>query len=379
MKPPDLQIEIFGLVEALEAWRRFESGAMKLPYQNPDWLQAWTTHLLPRNARPLIVVGTVEGKIVVLLPLMIVKVFGATVCRWLGGGMQNVNAGIFDRGWLKRARPADMDMLLRRVAERLPEIALFHLERQPNELFGVANPLAAVGTAIGHCDPLYRTTMGNDFEQWEKERRSRGSRNRLRRRRKHLDETHGPVQIVKAGTKEHVETILAAFQRQRQHSSRTGRIPNPFAGRKVQGFITAAALSGLDRKDGLHLFALQAGDGIVAVSMALRNGLRHSGFAISMDESHSEYSPGKVLEREVLQLQHEAGVREIDFGIGDDSYKSEWTDRTELVDSFVPLSARGFAIGIALSRAMQAKGMLKRSRFFRSSLRVLRSKIGRGV
>lgn len=379
MKPPGLQVEILDLVDALETWCRFETDAVKLPYQNPDWLQAWTTHLRPRNARPVIVVGTVEGKVVVLLPLMILKVFGVTVCRWLGGGMQNVNAGLFDRGWLERAQPADMDMLLRRVAERLPQVALFHLERQPEKLFGAANPLAAVGATIGHCDPLYRATMDDDFDRWEKGRRSRGSRNRLRRRLKHLEEAHGSVEIVKAGTKEQAEAILAAFLRQRAHSSQIGRIPNPFAENQVQDFVRATALSGLGQKDGLHLFALQAGDKIVAVSMAVRSGKRHSGFAISMDETYSEYSPGKILEREVLKRQHEAGVREIDFGIGDDIYKAEWTDKTELADCFVPLSARGFAVGIVLRRTIQAKGMLKRSRLFRSSLRLLRSKIGRGV
>ncbi|MGX7743993.1 GNAT family N-acetyltransferase [Rhodopseudomonas parapalustris] len=377
MKQPELQIETFNLADAYEMWPLVDADAVKLPYQNLDWLWAWTAHVLPKNARPVIVVGTVGGKIVLLLPLMMIQVFGVTVCRWLGGSVQNVNAGLFDREWLERAQPADMTAILKVVAGRFPEIALFHLERQPKELFGTPNPLAVVGRTIRHCDPLYRATMGDDFEAWEKVRRSRGSRNRLRRRQKHLEAANGTVQVVKARTKDQVAIILAAFLRQREHSRRIGRIPNPFMEKPVQDFVFAAAVSGLSRKEGLHLFALQAGDQIVAVSMALRSGLRHSGFAISMDETYSEFSPGKILERDVLKQQHEAGVREIDFGIGEDSYKMEWTDRTELVDSFIPLSVAGHAAARVLERVTRARGMLKRSTLFRSSLRKFRSTIRR--
>lgn len=377
MKQSELNIETFGFSEVLNTWRRFDADSVKLPYQSIDWLQAWVTHLRSPGARPFIVLGRVGDRVVFVLPLMTQTVLGVSVCRWLGGGQQNINAGHFDRDWLRETYRGDVVELLTVIGRENPQIALFHLERQPQELFGLPNPLAAVGTTICHSDPLYCSMMGEDFEEWEKTRRSRGSRNRLRRRLKHLEEARGKVRILKARTEGEANAIIAAFMRQREHSAHTGRIPNPFASWRAKSFITSAALSGLGKNDGLHLFSLQAGGEIVAVSMALKSGLRHSGFAISMDESYSEFSPGKLLEREVLKQQHEAGVREIDFGIGDNVYKSEWTDKTELTDSFVPLCAKGRAVAIVLRYATEVKGTLKSSRLFRSSLRIVRSTISR--
>lgn len=375
-----LQLQIRSVSEALSNWSEFQREAVLPPYQQTDWLHSWQATVgAARNADAFVVEGHHDGQLVMLLPLKVERIAGVRTCRWLGGKTQNLNGGLFEPRWLSAATPNDARQILHRIARLQSGIDIFHFEKQPGAFQGLPNPFAGIGIVTTHADPLYAATMEDDFESWERQRRSRTSRNRLRRKNKKLASALGPVTTMHALSEQQISDVLDVFFAQRKNMQDIGRVPNPFSDPSMQAFLHTAAGRSAGQDNGLHLFALIAGGRICAVSMALRQGTRHSGFAISMDERAAEFSPGKLLEREVLRFQHARGVRCIDFGLGDEAYKREWADRMTLRDALLPITLKGWLLGGCLWIANTAKRNLKSYPAARQILRTIRMHLLRQV
>ena len=219
--------------------------------------------------------------------------------------------------------------------------------------------------------------MEGDFLGWEKVKRNRDSRNRLRRKNKQLELNVGKIDIINARASDEIDRILAAFFEQRAHMAAIGRIPNPFSDPRRQAFLREAAIGSLNQSDGFRLHALEASGRILATHGALFSGDYMSGYMTSMDEDFARYSPGKILQREVLRLAHEEGVREFDFGLGDDAYKAEWAERVDLYDVLVPLTWKGRVAALIIAARLRLLYMLKRSTRGRTLLRRARFALDR--
>ena len=309
-------IHIHQLDEMKSKWLSFERHAVMTPYQSFHWLHAWYRHIGRfKKIRPLIAEGRYDDRTAFILPLMLERRFGCCVCRWLGGKTQNENAGLFEQEWLCLNKPS-ADSIFEEIRKQAPEIDLFFLEKQPAFIDGIRNPFAGTGTTFSHADPIFKNTMGENFESWEQSQRSRGSRNRLRRKRKKLSEKYGTLTLQLATDFNCIDRHFATFAAQRAKALEERSTPNPFSSAELQSFLVDALKASAGAECGFQMHRLETVDNVHAVHLGFFWKDRYSGFSISINHSSIEFSPGKIIQRDILEIAHANGVRKIDFGLG---------------------------------------------------------------
>lgn len=346
MQPaPPMKFQVRRFNEARALWQEIGSDAIASPYADFDWLAAWCETIGTKADIDAITIEMRQAdRLLLVCPLMLRRIAGVTICNWLGGHTQNFNSALFSSDWLRSADSGDFDAVFLGLKQTLPNVDLFCLGRQPEHILGVRNPFYCRGFSTRHRDPFYQVQMSEDFCAWKSDRRSKGSLQRLQRQRKQLEKSFGQVEILQPKSSGQLESLLNVFFIQRARSAQAGLVPNPFFDSKLRNFVHRAAFAGLQKKRGLQVFALIADGSILATELVLLTRDSYSGFAKSMDLNMAKFSPGKLLSHEVLKTVHAKGIRYVDFGLGAEKYKEDWTDRIELCDSYFPIRSNGFAM-----------------------------------
>jgi len=338
------------------------------PYLHPAWL-AFLNRVNTGGRQPQYVVLISAGERVVLVMALTIRTFwGVRVCVCLDTGFNNNNSPSLDG----EACATQGECLWQTIRHGLPEVDLFHFSKQQPRIDGAENPLVHWSKPVKHPNRFYRIDMGSCFDTFEKSRRSNGSLKRLRRKIRRLEETVGPVTLKRATGEADINTSLDAFFVQRAQSEQLGRVPNPFAGPVVQKALRRTALNCAGMTDGLHVFALTAGGQTLAVGLELTSGRAQSGFANSFDSNFSHYSPGRLLEWMLLRFQHQRGIRHVDFGLGDDDYKAEWSDPVWLFNVFHAVGFKGRLLQHLITMRLVALRVLKGQRGGGKAVRKIR-------
>lgn len=353
-------------MEAVEiVFRNSPNLHIPTPYQDFSWLRSLYNYSCgQKGVYPFFVVVTSERKNVAILPLMRFKKMGCTICSWLGGSFQNINAGIFDLEWLRKIDEAEINFILNFIAEKHENIDLFYFDKQPPFIYGIRNVFCELSHKYDHPDPLYKGRMLENFNDWELEKRSRGSRNRLRRRLKALQSKCGNVEVFKAQTEHDVDWLLSAFLKQRQLAAKARFVPNPFQHEARLLVLSEAAKAALGNMDGLVVYALVANGEPAAINLSIRSGSMHAGFATSMSPAFYDFSPSKILQREVLAYEHQKGIREFDFGIGQEEYKNEWAEMHSLKISIHHTKKSGYVYSEIIKNIDNYKKIIKSNQSF---------------
>lgn len=356
--------------EIRSCWKELQDDAVLSPYQLDNWLLTWSEiQSETKQNRHFFLCGYEGKKEVFLLPLLIETKLGVKICRWLGGKVQNVNGGLYNENWLRNCDQNTIKSIIKQIIDIVGRVDLFVFEKQPPEIGGASNPFLMIGRKYPHRDRLYTCKMADDFDAFERQKRSAGSRNRLRKKAKQLSESGGPVHVKRAADSVTLNKYLDAFFEQKAIAQKIGRLPNPFADDLIQKFLKTSSQLALNKTNGLHVYGLMAGERVCAVSMSIRNGPSNSGFASSYSEALKSYSPGKILEREILRLRHTEGVREFDFGLGDDVYKLEWTEPIDLYDNYYGETTLGSIVGILIVIKSRLLRLAKQSQLSRGLLK----------
>ena len=111
----------------------------------------------------------------------------------------------------------------------------------------------------------------------------------------------------------------------------------------------------------IDIHALECDDEVIAIFAGVADGHRFSMmFNTYTMSGNSQYSPGLILMRNIID--HYAGhdYRALDLGIGSDEYKRLFCKSDEpIFDSFIPLSLRGKMAAGAMSGVNRAKQPVK--------------------
>ena len=101
---------------------------------------------------------------------------------------------------------------------------------------------------------------------------------------------------------------------------------------------------------------LSVDDDLIAFDLSYLHGDRLYVVLTSFDERYASYSPGKVHIYHLIALCHEQGVDVLDFCLGGERYKMEWTDEGVAQTSFIAegLAGRAFSAAAAVRRGFTA-------------------------
>lgn len=315
-------------------------------FQGADFLGVWLATIgQARAVTPyLVTVADATGRPLMLLPLGIWRRQGARVLGFLDGGVSDYNAPIIfphTPNW----STAQFAVVWRTVLASLPPVDVVVLEKMLETVGGRRNPLTSLGGAAWECSGHAVALTGRMRRRQLPN--ARASRRKLRRLSEIAD-----TRVVIAGAPAEATPI---FETLIAHKSRR------FAETRVPGFESApgqlafyrAAIADPALSRHVCLAALMCGETAIAEQWAL-----HSGDCLILlvcgtaGGTWNPYSPGRLLNEYLIAHAEESGLSEVDFGIGDEPYKSEYCDkRIALFGVTYAVSRRGRLV-LAAQRAL---------------------------
>ena len=192
--------------------------------------------------------------------------------------------------------------------------------------------------------------VGQNWAGYLKNRSSQ-VRNTIKRNAKKFAAEGGRLEIVQGG--ERLEQGLAAYQ---SVYAKSWKVPEPYPD-FVPGLIRLCAQRGW-----LRLGVAWLRDEAVAAQIWIVANGRADIFKLAYDETYKSLAPGTLLTALLMEQAIDTDqVREIDYLIGDDSYKAAWmSQRRERVGliAYDPLTLRGL-LGLARQVASEVRRRLR--------------------
>lgn len=365
--------------DAETAWRSLERADVAVtPYQTFELLDAWySTVGESEGLTPLIAIAyDRDNQPLALLPLAVSRENGAHVARFMGGKHPTFNMPIWQRSFVTDITPAEIRVLTDAIRNAGDGVDVLALTQQPLSWRGIANPFAHLASqpSTNAC-PRMTMKAGSKPE----DRVSTSTRRRLRNKERKLQSLAGYRYLV-ATTDEDINRLLDEFFIIKPQRMALSKLPNVFADDATKAFIRNACLR--KRPNGnraIELHALECDDEMISVFACVADGERFSTmFNTYTISENARYSPGLILLREMIDHYGEHGYTSYDFGVGSDEYKMTFCKEDEpIVDSFIPLTARGRFAALGMSSINHAKRLVKHNPALMQMAQMLRNAIHR--
>jgi len=341
-------------------WRALESDALVTPYQAYDWVRPYT-ETIGRDERldfRFVRVEDDRGALLALFPLVITRRLGVRFAEFIGGKHANYHMALFRRDLAEALDAAATRALLCEIGRAIGGIDALFLINQPSSWDGVANPPALLAAGQSPSRAYKLALQPGDCDGTLRRSMSKHARKKLTTKRNRFAEL-GPSELVLAQGDAEIARVLDAFLAQKAARFAQLGLPDPFAGPAIRGFLREGACGRDGRPPVIELYSLDLAGRSVATYVGAVQGKRFSGMATSFDlgADAARVSPGEILLVELIKRKCQAGLTMFDLGIGEARYKTTiCDDRDDLVDTFLPLTAKG-RVYAAYS---QAKRALKR-------------------
>jgi CelD/BcsL family acetyltransferase involved in cellulose biosynthesis len=350
------------LSDFADIWpRSADPGAARChAFQYAEVIEVWLATIgAARNIKPcfVAVLGD-DDRPLLLLPLGIETIRGVRLLKFLDGGVSDYNTPILfapDRPWTAQA----FATLWRRIVAALPPFDAAVLEKMPERVADLANPLLLLQTApypaCGHA-----ITLSGSWPEFEAKRLPR--REDGRRKQRKLAKM-GAVSFQVAQSPQDVETFFDAMVAYKARKFAETRVPGfestPGNLEYFREMTRRFVRSGL-----VHLSALKVGDTVVASHWGLiANGRFYHMMPGYADGEWQRYSPGRLLNDHLIRDSYERNLAVFDFGIGDEAYKHEYCDLNFRLHSFI---AGETLAGQVYVRAAALLARLRQARWYQA-------------
>ncbi|ODT65259.1 MAG: hypothetical protein ABS75_32265 [Pelagibacterium sp. SCN 63-23] len=370
--PAAASIDLAEGKEAESIWASFADAALLTPYQSSGWL-AGVEAAFGKSGEPLrLLLIRIGGHILAALPFTITRHWGITLAEIPGSSLGNSD-------WMPQLPGATLDKpLLSRAFATLSGshgVDVLRFANLPPDWQGTANPLLAFDAApspdhfyVGSIDP-------GTLDNLPKRRRVD-----IQRGRRRLEELVGPVSLRRARTEAEVEEFHAAFLAQRDTRFRQMGVTNIFAEPAFVALFDDLGKASLgEPRPVMRVDALLGGDEVLATAIGIQTRSHYSQYINSNTSGPAaKYSLMGLLMYLLVEDLTAEGIRSLDLGVGDFGYKEVWTQKTEVFDLVLPLTAKGRLVAPAFRAKRSSKRLIKQNEHlwqFAKRLRLLKQSL----
>jgi CelD/BcsL family acetyltransferase involved in cellulose biosynthesis len=315
-------------------------------------LKVWLdTIAAARGIEPVLVAVLGPGDTpFMLLALGIERRGPGRVLSFLDGGISDYNGPVLFPE-TPDLNTSEFMSLWRGILEKIPAFDLLELEKMPRAIGEKANPLLHLG-AQRHAVSCHIANLPATWDEYASRLKPPVTFQRSGRALRKL----GTLTYTPATDMAEAECLLDLMlaQKKRRFVETNAYGYDKFPG--MEAFYRAATRAHL--ADGLVVIAaVRVGTQIIATQWSLRYGGRHYGLIAGHEAGPwSKFSPGRVLNTEMLRWCIENGLSIADFGIGDEGYKFEFCDEhIEILQVERPRTAKGRAYILAREARLRVR------------------------
>ncbi len=335
-------------------------------FQSFNWLWHWAQVYMPaqgksRAAHPTtqlaIVTGRIEGRLVMIWPLVRERRHGLIRLAWMGTPVSQYGDVLIDEHpdtgeWLRTGWAF--------VRERLGA-DLLSLEKVRADA-ALARLLEQHSADLVERRQAASLKLGNyaDFESFERHGGKRARSGRRRKRRRLAERGEIAFAVLGEGP-EAAGSMPRVLATKRRWLEAKGLISRAFLDDRFDRFFLSVA-GAKERPVGLQLSELRVGGKAVAYEIGFCAKGRHIGHILTFDMDYARYSPGLLQTEEIVRRAFALGLEVFDLMAPADAYKLSWTDTlTDVCDYEIPLSWRG-----RLYRLVWRRGLYRAAKWFMS-------------
>lgn len=341
-----LTLKYFYSLEDAEAeWLWLENNAVFYYFQSFLWLSEWHSNIGKKNdSEPFIITVYRKDEPAALFPFCIESKYGIfRFLTWMGGKLADYNAPVFSR-LLSEEERRDISVMVAGELCGIKDIDLLFFPRMPEYLDdGSINPMNHTGFLKPCTDPedyLYAPYI--ILKDWESiyngiNKRMRNVSSKFRRRLTDM----GEVKFRITADPDEVSglTKVMISQKAKGLSNKAGT--NPFEDSDYINFYLNTGVKA-QKKGYLHLSRLTLSEQTIAVHWGILFNKRLYWLVPSFDINYRTNGPGRLLLEELIRWCCDNNLRCFDFCLGDEPYKSQWTDTRMLLSRYMkPLTFRG--------------------------------------
>ena len=312
-----------------------ECGDPHQVFQTFEWLAAWAPLYIDARTRLSIVTGRVDGRLVLVWPLVVQKSFGLHVLSCMGDPVSQYSDALMAPGLGDAAADAAFAYIM---ALPVDVVAL----RRVRDDAAIAPVLRRwLGASVNRqASPFVDFTGASDADAFEK--RFSGKLRTGRRRRKRRLEERGTVTCTHHGPSAEAATLVAtSIDFKRQWASQTGILAPALRDPRFERFFVAAALA-CDNAPQLQVSALRCNAEILGVAISVACKGRLFGHVLAPRPGLGALGLGGILAELIIRNALDQGYEAVDLLAPADSYKLEWTTTSVGVGDYcVSLSAFG--------------------------------------
>ncbi len=330
--------------EFMDDWKKLLSAERWAIFSNPDWYKCFLETFY-QKAHLQFFVAYVDDRVVGIIPLATQRMnkFGLflPMTEVLSGRRADFWCPVVKEGFDAIALPALLESILTTgIASGtlvLPHIPTTYASYTTAKKLLDARriPYAERQTV---CPWL---TFESTYEETEK-KWSKNHRYNIRRRKRQLEETFGPLSLQVIEAKDEALRHLPDFFEMHNRQWLSRRMPATFTDPMNQKLFYAFIEHLWDV--GVHFSILRCGERTIAYHF----GFVCNGFLLWYKPAFhidlSLYSPGKVHISMLIENGIKKGLRGLDFLQGAESYKSLWADKIETTGTFI-INTRKYSPG----------------------------------
>jgi CelD/BcsL family acetyltransferase involved in cellulose biosynthesis len=318
-----------------DAWCELVTRASCTPFQSVEWCENWQRSIGAETGElPILVTAQQNGKLVILIPLMLRASGPIRRLTWLGDRANDYNLPVIDCTIFDRLTCGDAAEIWRIVSRLVPEADYLSLSRMPASIHAQSNPFA-LGAPIAESDHIHVMTISGAWKDFKRTRWSKSTVHKFNQKRNQLRRM-GDVSLRCLNDSGAARAGARTILRWKTAQLDARGIFNPFTPR-FRAFLEDVASSKAS-----EVWALFSQETMIAGALCLkrRDGLLIYQVAYNVD--FARQSPGRLLMEDLAEMLDARGQHILDFGFGDNEYKAGLvTDSIILRKRLVAITAAG--------------------------------------
>jgi CelD/BcsL family acetyltransferase involved in cellulose biosynthesis len=357
-----VRIGIIRDIGALEEdWLAFQERGAGTVFQAYQWCKLWQEAAgRARGVEPVIITGRdPSGRLLFLLPFSRRRIAGVSVLEWLGGQQMTYGFGLYDQGFLRRAR----DWFGSEgwsILDQIGGIDAVSLAEMPASWRGADHPLTAWFSVEGP-NSSYVMELGRDFDALYSAKRSAETRRGNRKRDQRL-EKEAKATFSLPADRNHAHRLIDEMFDQQSERLAEGGIHGVFTADERR-FIHRL----IDMPDGLPElllpYHLSIGGKLEAMTLVARYGGGFWALISSLGSpAYRKLSPGDYTLRRAIAAGIEQQLSFFDLAAGSFSYKQVWADEeVKLHYAIRGLTLRGYIYAMIRTAYIVSKRTIKQT------------------
>ena len=371
----DLDVQVFRSLELVrDAWIELQKDAYCLGFQQYNWLSAvWETVGHTRSLQlAIVLVSDNSGRPMMLVPLAERRRNGLRVLEFIDYELCDYNAPLVRREFIHHLGHSGFKQLWKKILDHIGPVDAIHLEKMPPLIGEAENPFLQL-SARQHTS-TFQASLAGGFDSFTKRRPTKFMRN-LRRSGRNLEKL-GKVELTEASNPDEALAILDRMLTLKSARCRVTGADNIFDSdpgyAEFYRVLCRRELGGL-----VSIGSLTADGRFVAGNLGLVFGNRFCGLIQASDyDNFGSHSPGGLLVLEVIRQFCERGFEILDFSLGSEAYKVDWTDETTpLYRHDQGLTPLGKIVVAQQTGYAHLKGTIKKNPWLLASLKMAKAKL----